>query len=266
MWPFSKKSEAGNAPSAETPDTSASPAAAGAEIPAPSQPGVQIVTIPHDPVNGANGPYDGDHVDIESFDFKDFSVGILDLGSMRIPLPKDSQVQVEMGPEGPKMLHIVTRVGRITPVAFAAPRSSGQWAEAAQDLLRGIEKDGLTTSVEEGPWGSEVLGHSDNGVIRIVGIEGPRWMLRLTLAAPAGMEDELAVLGREVAARTFVYRGDDPVLAGNSLPVVMPAPLVEEMQKAMKQREEAQKAEANKQPTDAEAQAAAQLRELKEDN
>ena len=201
----------------------------------------------HDAINGQTGPFDGDSVDIETFDFSDFSIGILDLGSLRIPLPKESQVQVEMGEQGPRMLHIVTKVGRITPVAFAAPRKPGQWAESVEEIKEGMSRDGLTVTTEPGPWGAEVVGKNDNGQVRVIGADGPRWMLRMTLAAPAGMEADLAEMAREVAARTFVYRGEDPILAGNALPVIMPEQLVEQVKQAMDQRQQEQQAAANAQ-------------------
>ena len=201
----------------------------------------------HDAINGQTGPFDGDSVDIETFDFSDFSIGILDLGSLRIPLPKESQVQVEMGEQGPRMLHIVTKVGRITPVAFAAPRKPGQWAESVEEIREGMSRDGLTVTTEPGPWGAEVVGKNDNGQVRVIGADGPRWMLRMTLAAPAGMEADLAEMTREIAARTFVYRGEDPILAGNALPVIMPEQLVEQVKQAMDQRQQEQQAAANAQ-------------------
>lgn len=231
---------------------------------------MSVKAVAHDAVNGSSGPFDGDSVDITDFDFSDFSVGILDLGSMKIALPKGSQVQVEMGENGPKMLHIVTKVGRITPVAFAAPRSAGQWASAAGELVQGIERDGLQAHLEDGPWGTEIVGTNPNGTIRIIGVEGPRWMLRMTLAAPQGMEGELADLAREVIARTFVYRGESPILAGNSLPVTMPQQLVEQVRQAMEQRQsqaqqEAQRAQAEPERNSAEDEAASQLRELRDE-
>ena len=254
------------APAADVSDTTADAVAAHDETDATAP---QVVSKPHDSVDGAAGPFDGDSVDIDSFDFSDFSVGVLDLSSMKINLPEDSQVQVEMGEPWPKMLHIVTRFGRITPVAFAAPRSQSQWSEAGQELIEGMSNDGLTTRLEDGPWGSEVVGENDNGQIRIIGIDGPRWMLRFTMAAPKGREDKLAQLAREVAARTFVYRGNDPVLAGNALQVVMPPQLVSQLQDAMRQRKEQAKnpqpantAEAGKPRTEAEEEARQHLRDL----
>lgn len=219
----------------------------------------------HDAVHGSTGPFDGDSVEISDFDFSDFSSGVLNLGSMQIPLPKESQVQVEMGEQGPKMLHIVTRHGRVTPVAFAAPTSAGQWKEAAKEIAEGMNRDGLTVRLERGPWGREVVGEGPAGVIRIIGAEGPRWMLRMTLAAPLDKAEELARLGREITARTFVYRGDNPVLAGNSLPVALPQQLVDQVQQAMQQRAQQQNQQAPGAGQDRQAvdEAARQLRDLR---
>ena len=299
MWPFGKKKkdenkteDAGKNPDVRQ-DEAVSEAAEAvddtvASAPADSNAGLVrednddshgvtgLKAVAHDAINGEMGPYDGDNVDIAEFNFEDFSVGLLDLGSMRIPLPKGSQVQVEMGQDGPRMLHILTPHGRMTPVAFAAPRTPGQWAESAEDIVQGLEADGFAAHPEDGPWGSEIVGSSDKGGIRIIGVEGPRWMYRLTLAAPAGKEEELAKLGREVVARTFIYRGEEPILAGSSLPVMLPQQLAEQVQQALKQRQqqaadadntaapEAASATAGAENA-AEAQAREQLRDL-EDN
>lgn len=254
LWPFGKKNKDNHAPEAPASEPAAEAAPDNAPIDRlddvpdtpgdaavahgfPGAAGISINVVEHDAVGGDTGPFDGDSLNYEDFDFSDFSAGTLDLGSMKIALPKGSQVQVEMGEKGPKMLHIVTTAGRITPVAFAAPRSSGQWESSAKELIQGIENDGLPTRLEEGPWGTEIVGSNDNGEIRIIGVEGPRWMLRVTLAAPKGKSEELARIGRELVARTFVYRGDEPILAGNALRVVMPPALVEQLQKAMQQRQ-----------------------------
>ncbi|WP_311521623.1 DUF3710 domain-containing protein [uncultured Corynebacterium sp.] len=299
MWPFGKKKkdenkteDAGKNPDLRqdeaAPEAAETVADTAASAPAESSAGLVreanddshgvtgIKLVAHDAINGEMGPYDGDSVDIAEFNFEDFSVGLLDLGSMRIPLPKGSQVQVEMGQDGPRMLHILTPHGRMTPVAFAAPRTPGQWAESAEDIVQGLEADGFAAHPEDGPWGSEIVGSSDKGGIRIIGVEGPRWMYRLTLAAPAGKEEELAKLGREVVARTFIYRGEEPILAGSSLPVMLPQQLAEQVQQALKERQQ-QAADADNTATPeaasategvenaAEAQAREQLREL-EDN
>ncbi|AKK06099.1 putative DUF3710 family protein [Corynebacterium mustelae] len=194
----------------------------------------------HDAIGGDRGPFDGDTVSIEDFDFSDFSNGVLNLGSMLIPLPHGSEVQVEMGPEGPTMLHVLTEYGRCTPVAFAAPRTAGQWRETVKELTEGMRNDGLEVRIEYGPWGREIVGSAPGagGVVRIIGVDGPRWMLRMTLAAPVEHADQMAELGREITARTFVLRGQEPILAGSSLPVALPGPLAEQVQKEMIRRQQ----------------------------
>lgn len=196
----------------------------------------------HDAISGETGPFDADSVNIEDFDFSDFAGGILNLGSLLVPLPKTSEVQVEMGPDGPKMLHILTQFGRITPVAFAAPKAPGQWRSATQEIAEGMRANNLDVDFQQGPWGREIVGTSDdgNGVIRIIGVDGPRWMLRVTLAAPSESAERMAELGREVVARTFVRRGNEPILAGSSLPVALPQPLAEQVQQEMMRRAEQQ--------------------------
>ncbi|WP_278755507.1 DUF3710 domain-containing protein [Corynebacterium stationis] len=266
LWPFGKNKKKNNAEqpaqqeetfasganspertdAAENPTASEQPLSADAPAPADTPgdaaaaQGLHVTVNRHDAINGDMGPFDGDSVDIETFDFSEFSTGILDLKSMKIPLPKRSQVQVEMGAQGPKMLHIITEFGRITPVAFAAPRSTGQWESSVNELVENIQRDGMPTQLEEGPWGTEIAAQNANGMIRIIGIEGPRWLLRLTLAAPTGKEEDLTELAREVASRVFVYRGDDPILAGNSLPVTMPPQLVKQVQDEMERRKQEQ--------------------------
>lgn len=212
-----------------TPDAqpSAPGAASDAAATAPAAAGPRA----YDPIHGDFGPFDGDAVDYRDFDFSDFAKGGLDLGSMLIPVPHEGEVQVEMGPEGPQMIHILTPHGRITPVAFAAPRKTNLWEQASQDILTGMENDGLTASVENGPWGEELLATAGEGAMRVIGVSGDRWMLRLTLAGPASSTAELATVAREIAARTFVRRGSDPMVAGDALPVRIPQAMAEELQR-----------------------------------
>lgn len=238
LWPFGKKKEQA-APEAAEPVEQVEETAGVEEAPEPVAGEDIEAAIEHDAINGDTGPFDGDNVAIEDFDFSDYSTGILNLGSMKLPLPKGSQVQVEMGEKGPKMIHIVTTAGRITPVAFAAPKVSSQWEDSSTEVLEGMRSQGMTDAhYEQGPWGREIVGTGPQAGMRIIGIDGPRWMLRLTLTAPLDKVEELATIGRELAARTFVYRGQDPILAGNSLPVTIPPQLVKQVQDEMKRRQE----------------------------
>lgn len=259
VWPFGKKknnpepdtavadgagetsepggSTTGDAPVPSEPLEATGDTASTAEAaPIPGSDAGSPVSIAHDAIGGETGPFDGDNVNIDDFDFTDFSQATLNLGSVRVPLPLKSQVQVEMGQTGPKMVHIVTAQGRATPVAFAAPRTGGMWQSSSEEIAQGMRAEGMPVHFETGPWGREIVGTGENGVIRIIGVEGPRWLYRVTLASPHGKEDEMAEVGREIVARSFIYRGEDPILAGNSLPVILPAQLAKQVQQAVQAR------------------------------
>lgn len=231
LWPFGKKET-----NSDEVDSTGSPNAEDVTEHSATSETVADKEPIHDAIGGEMGPFDADSVDINDFDLADFAKGVLDLGSLQIPLPKESEVQVEMGEQGPRMLHVVTPFGRLTPVAFAAPRSAGQWREATKEIAEGMRKDGLETRIEHGPWGREVVGEAKDRVIRILGVDGPRWMLRMTMISPRERADKMSELGREVVARTFVKRGDAPILASSPLPVTIPQQLAAQVQQAMQQR------------------------------
>ena len=181
------------------------------------------------------GPFDGDTVNFQDFDFSDFAAGALDLGSMLIPVPHGGEVKVDMGPDGPQMIHLEIDGGRITPIAFAAPRNGDLWAESVEETVAGMTKDGLDVHVEEGPWGQEICAVAGEGQMRLIGVNGPRWMFRATLAGEKSKADELAKIAREIIARTFIRRGNDPIPAGQPLPVLMPQAMADALQEQLQE-------------------------------
>ncbi|WP_312097750.1 DUF3710 domain-containing protein [Corynebacterium dentalis] len=194
------------------------------------------------------GPYDADTVNFSDFDFSDFAKGGLDLGSMMIPVPHEGEVQVEMGANGPQMVHVLTPAGRLTPVAFAAPKQGSLWEESLPEVVQGMTNDGLTVSQVEGPWGEEIVATAGDGTMRVIGATGDRWMLRMTAAGPTDKAEELARFAREVMARAFVRRGNDPIPAGNVLPVTIPQAMAEELQKQIQEHNLAQARNAAQNP------------------
>ena len=194
-----------------------------------------------------SGPFDVADSKPEEFDFSDFAKASVNLGSVLLAVPHVGDIQVEMGPQGPTMLHVVTPSGRITPVAFAAPTSGGLWGTSSREIADGLSKDGLDVHFEDGPWGEEVVGVRDEMQMRIIGADGPRWMMRLTLSGPVDTADELAEVGRGMMARCFVSRGDNPMPAGQPLPVTLPVAMAEQIRQAYAQQQESQQGQQNPQ-------------------
>ncbi|MDO4910785.1 MAG: DUF3710 domain-containing protein [Corynebacterium sp.] len=206
-------------PSATTEEVQTSPAEPAASS-----------TVPGD---GPSGPYDSADVDLDTYDFSDYGEGALDLGSLFIPMPFGSDVQIEVGPQGPRLIHIRTPFGRITPVAFSAPRKTGQWRESLVNLRAQLREEGFEVTQVDGEFGPEVLGKMGENTLRILGIDGPRWMLRFTTLAVGGKEEEMLAAAYEMARRTVVRRDDSPLAPGQGLPVILPDALAEQVKAQM---------------------------------
>lgn len=164
----------------------------------------------------------------------------LDLGSVIIPVPPGGQLQVEMTPQGtPQAVHLATEHGRITVAAYAAPKSGGQWRTVAADLAESLRKEGARVSVEKGPWGRELFANTADADLRFIGVDGPRWMLRLVAAGPAGAVDAdspLVVAARAVLNETVVRRGTEALPVREPLPVVLPQELADQLAAAHQQQ------------------------------
>ncbi|MEV6427126.1 DUF3710 domain-containing protein [Nocardia sp. NPDC051463] len=188
-----------------------------------------------------SGPYDyGDVAEL----LEDVADQRLDLGSVILPVPPGGQLQVEMTPDGtPQAVHLATEHGRITVAAYAAPKSAGQWRTVAADLAESLRKDGARVAVETGPWGRELLAITEGADLRFIGVDGPRWMVRLVAAGPAGAADAggpLVAAARAILSETVIRRGDDPMPVREPLAVVLPQQLAEQLAAAHQQQVEAQ--------------------------
>ena len=179
-----------------------------------------------------DGPFD-----IEDFDDPEEALEArLDLGSVLIPMPPNGQVQVELNPTGvPSAIWVVTPNGRFTIAAYAAPKSPGLWREVASELADALRNDSAAVSIQDGPWGREVVG-TGAGVVRFIGVDGYRWMVRCVVNGPAESMDALAAEAREALEDTVVRRGETPMPARTPLPVQLPPELTAQLQAASAQQ------------------------------
>ncbi|ANI39522.1 hypothetical protein MYVA_2343 [Mycolicibacterium vaccae 95051] len=190
------------------------------------------------------GPFDIDDFDDPSV----AEVARLNLGSVLIPMPENGQVQVELNDTGaPSAIWVVTPNGRFTIAAYAAPKSAGLWREVAAELADSLRKDAPRVSIEDGPWGREVVGSGGEGaaVVRFIGVDGYRWMVRCVVNGPYERMDVLAEEARNALADTVVRRGDTPLPVRTPLPVQLPEPMAAQL--AAAQQQAAQQAVAQQQ-------------------
>jgi hypothetical protein len=189
------------------------------------------------------GPFDIDDFDDPSV----AEVARLDLGSVLIPMPEGGQLQVELTETGvPSAVWVVTPNGRFTIAAYAAPKTGGLWREVAAELADSLRKDSAQVSIKDGRWGREVVGTA-SGVVRFIGVDGYRWMIRCVVNGPHETVDALSDEARTALADTVVRRGDTPMPVRTPLQVELPEPMVTQLREAAAQQAEAQQAEAEQQ-------------------
>jgi hypothetical protein len=117
---------------------------------------------------------------------------------------------------------------------FAAPRSEGIWDEVRGEIEEELRGDGAVTETRRGDLGTElwatVAGPEGKQPLRFVGIDGPRWFLRLLLTGPAATDPALAPALFESVRRIVVVRGDQPLPVRDPLPLRLPNDVVEQAQ------------------------------------
>jgi hypothetical protein len=162
-------------------------------------------------------------------DAEEDGVPRIDLGSVKVPVPDGSQVQVEMDPEagGVRAVHVVTEYGQVTVSAYAAPRSGGLWSEVGDELTQQLRQDGAKVSIGMGAWGIELSAIVGEVALRFVGVDGPRWMLRGVIAGPQSLAAQAPTVLREIVRNTIVDRGEAPMPVRTPLTITLPDAVAE---------------------------------------
>ena len=169
----------------------------------------------------STGPYDVDEEPDDGWTR-------LDLGSLRLPIPEGAQLQVEVDRSGPlRALHL-----QFTVTAFAAPRSGGLWREVIPELATKLRGEGAWVGLAAGEWGQEIEAVTNQDVLRFLGVDGPRWMLRGVASGPAEHAEARAVVLRDIVRQTVVVRGSDPLPVRSPLPLQLPGPLADQLEQA----------------------------------
>ncbi len=164
-------------------------------------------------------------------DAPDDAVDRVDLGGLRIPVPADTEVRVDVGTAGEVVAATLVQGGSAMQVnAFAAPRTVGIWDEVREEIGTSLRAGGGAAEDVDGAWGPELqatVPTAVEGVVsfvpaRFIGVDGPRWFLRALLTGPAAT-DRSAASGLETALRdVLVVRGTDPMAVRDPLVLRLP--------------------------------------------
>ena len=157
----------------------------------------------------------------------------VDLGSMMLaPAPgKELRLQVDEASGQIAAVMLTAEDGAMELRAFAAPRDGDLWNESLPMLREDVQQRGGATADLEGPWGTELItqmkvkladGQPAVQQTRIIGVNGPRWMLRATLLGRPAMEPSAGKEWEQILQQVVVRRGDAARPKGEALEVKLP--------------------------------------------
>jgi hypothetical protein len=158
----------------------------------------------------------------------------IDLGPLKVRVRVGLDVQMPTDGDGGDIgsVVLVADDAALELRAFAATRSGGLWDEVRDDLIIEVERLGGECDQVDGLYGPELrvkvpvdLPDGEKGFqpSRIVGIEGPRWMLRATFLGEAGLNPSDEGLLVDTLRDVIVDRGPEPRIPRESLLLTLPA-------------------------------------------
>ncbi|MBS7035814.1 MAG: DUF3710 domain-containing protein [Bifidobacterium sp.] len=168
-----------------------------------------------------HGPWDVEDENVPDYD------EYLDMGSYYLPFLKGIELRVKADRATQQVLGTTITYGSssVEIEAFAAPKTLGLWDDVRADLIE-ANKDAKEV---EGVFGTELaLPVTVKGgrkvLTRIVGVDGPRWMLRGIFSGKAATdpEGEEAKALNQFFADIVVERGDDPLAPRDLIPMHPP--------------------------------------------
>jgi hypothetical protein len=183
---------------------------------------------PTEPAASVTGPWDVD-------DVADLDDGVerVDLGSLLLTPVEGLEVRLQVD-EASEQVQSVLHAGPEGAVelrAFAAPRNGDLWSEVRPRIAAEYAQRGGTATEREGRYGTELVcqltvrtddGRTASQPSRVIGINGPRWMLRATFLGRPAVEPETVGPWDAALEATVVRRGAQAMPAGAELPLTLP--------------------------------------------
>lgn len=175
--------------------------------------------------------------------------GRLDLGALRLPVSTGMQMRLDVE-KGGRVVGTTIGFGasQVQLQVFAAPRTTGLWDELRPEIARGLVDAGGAAEIVQGVLGKEIRGRmpgrAQDGRVafqpaRFLGIDGPRWFLRVVVNGPAASDDDKLAPVVDFLRGVVVRRGEEPRPPREVLELTAPAGVVEAAAKQAQARREA---------------------------
>ncbi len=175
------------------------------------------------------GPWDSAEVDLDEED-----PTRIDLGGLVVKGKPGLELRLQVD-EASQQIAAVLLVGPDGAVElrpFAAPRNGDIWSDVRKQIAAETARRGGTATEAEGPHGTELHvampattpdGQAATQPSRVLGISGPRWLLRATFLGRPAVSPQADGELETALSDVVVVRGSAPMAPGEPLPLVMPS-------------------------------------------
>lgn len=188
---------------------------------APAQPAVEGPRV--------HGPWDASELPVDEDDESRADLGALSVqGNPEVEL----RLQVEESSGQVQAVLLVAADGALELRPFAAPRNEELWDEIRPRLAEETKRRGGAVTEIDGPYGPAlhmvVPGVTADGKkvaqpSTVLGIAGPRWLLRVSMFGRPAKEYDPEALLETTLRSVVVNRGTEPMAPGEPLPLVLPS-------------------------------------------
>ena len=141
------------------------------------------------------------------------------------------RLQTDKETEAVQAVMLVAQDGAVELRAFAKPRGTGIWDDVRKEIAADAARRGGTATELDGRYGKELRvvatvqlpdGQRGSQTSRIVGIDGPRWLLRATYLGQPAIEPSDAHLLESAVRDLVVVRGQEAMPPREMLPLRLP--------------------------------------------
>jgi Protein of unknown function (DUF3710) len=208
----------------------------------PSEALAQSMAGDPEPVAPEYGPYDSE--------VAPEGVQRLDMGSLQIPAIDNVEVRVQANPDGSvDNIVLVDGESALQLGVFAAPRTEGIWSEVRDEIAEAMAADGVRPQEIEGPYGTELTATVNTpegpAVVRFVGVDGPRWMVRALFQGPAAADQNYGGPLTDALTGLVVVRDEEARPVREPLPLRLPKEMQEHAERHAAELAEQQEPPAN---------------------
>lgn len=175
-------------------------------------------------------------IDVGPIDVADYTpdgVDRIDFGAIKVPGIEQTQYNLEVDQETDLVVAVTAlrEDGAVQLQPFAAPKAGDFWPEVKAELRDGLIEQGGKVEEITGTFGEELRaempaedeeGNSGIQIIRFVGVEGPRWLVRAVFLGAPAVDERAAEVFEDLVRACVVERGNAPMAPGDLLPLQIP--------------------------------------------